>query len=81
MKPNLAQVEGKEKRNWKVSKHGHIWYQPAVRAMLEMYEKGKKKILYKYKCMCINEAAIFYTKGSFLGNDSGSSALAYGTEL
>lgn len=49
--------------------------------MLEMYEKGKKKILYKYKCMCINEAAIFYTKGSFLGNDSGSSALAYGTEL
>lgn len=80
MKPSLAQVEGKEKRNWKVSKHSHLVSASSESNARNVRER-EKKILYKYKCMCINEAAIFYTKGSFLGNDSGSSALAYGTEL
>lgn len=65
MKPSLAQVEGKEKRNWKVSKHGHIWYQPAVRAMLEMYEKGKKKFFTNTNVCALMRLLFFTLRGAF----------------
>lgn len=68
---------------WKVSKHGHIWYQPAVRAMLDMYEREKRKTHGKsFTNVCTSIRLVFVIRTErFLIKGSGSSALAHSIDF